>query len=73
MELFAAMIYVLAIYIGIPMYFLHSWVKREQMRGPRSAIRSRGVERIRRELARRREGLIDADEPGRTHSDQVGR
>lgn len=59
MDLVVAVVYVLGVYVLLPMYFWGRWERQEQRRDP---VRRRGIARIRRELARRERGLIDADE-----------
>ena len=59
MELVIAVVYVLGVYVLLPMYFWGRWDRQEQRRDP---VRQRGIARIRRELERRERGLIDADE-----------
>ena len=64
-ELIAAFVYVLAVYIAIPMYFLGGSPRQAEPTDGAAPIRRRGRERIQRELERRRQGLIDADGPDR--------
>ena len=59
MDLVVAVVYILGVYVLLPMYFWGRWERQEQRRDP---VRRRGIARIRRELARRQRGLIDADE-----------
>ena len=59
MDLVVAVVYILGVYVLLPMYFWGRWERAEQRRDP---VRRRGIARIRRELARRQRGLIDADE-----------
>jgi len=59
MDLVVAVVYILGVYVLLPMYVWGRWERTEQRRDP---VRRRGIARIRRELARRQRGLIDADE-----------
>ena len=59
MDLVIAIVYVLGVYLLLPMYFWGRWERQEGRRDP---VRQRGIARLRRELARRQRGLIDADE-----------
>ena len=59
MDLVMTVVYVLGVYILLPLYFWRRWERQERHRDP---VRLRGIARIRRELARRQRGLIDADE-----------
>ena len=52
-------VYILGVYVMLPMYFWGRWEQQERHRDP---VRRRGIARIRRELARRQQGLIDADD-----------
>ncbi|HET8568121.1 MAG TPA: hypothetical protein VFM93_03935 [Candidatus Limnocylindria bacterium] len=60
MDLIAALVYVLAVYVGLPLFALKRWSEAQAARDPAYTTRRRGEEKIRRELARRREGRIDA-------------
>ena len=59
MDLVIAVVYVLGVYLVLPLYF---WVRWERQGWRRDPVRRRGIARIRRELARRQQGLIDSDE-----------
>lgn len=59
MDLIVTIVYVLGVYVLVPMYFWGRWERQERRRDP---VRRRGIARIKRELARRERGLIDADE-----------
>ena len=59
MELIAAFIYVLGVYVIVPMYFWGAWERQQEHADPVARLRRRGLDKIRRELARRREGLVD--------------
>ena len=59
MDLVVAVVYILGVYVLLPMYFWGRWEDQERRRDP---VRRRGIVRIRRELARRKRGVIDADE-----------
>lgn len=59
MDLIIAAVYVVGVYLLLPMYFWGRWERHERRRDP---VRQRGIARLRREIARRQQGLIDADE-----------
>lgn len=59
MDLIVATAYVLGVYVLLPMYFWGRWERHELRRDP---VRRRGIARIERELARRKRGVIDADD-----------
>ena len=59
MDFIVAVVYVIGVYLLLPMYFWGRWERQEQHRDP---VRRRGIARIRRELARRERGMIDTDD-----------
>ena len=59
MDFAIAVLYVVGVYLLVPMYFWGRWERQERRRDP---VRRRGIARLRRELERRQRGLIDADE-----------
>ena len=59
MDLAITVAYLVGVYVLLPLYFWARWERQERQRDP---VRRRGIARIRRELARRQRGLIDADE-----------
>ena len=65
MDLVVTVVYILGVYVLLPMYFWGRWEHQERHRDP---VRRRGIARIRRELARRQRGLIDADEAPQRHN-----
>ena len=68
MDLAIAVAYVLAVYVGIPLWAFGAWSERQERRDPVARTRRRGLERIRRELERRRRGLIDTDDERETYA-----
>lgn len=59
MDIIIATAYVLSVYIVLPLYLWQRWERQQARRDP---VRRRGIEKIERELRRREEGLIDADD-----------
>lgn len=62
MDIVIATAYVLSVYILLPLYLWQRWDRQQARRDP---VRRRGIAKIERELQRRQEGLIDADDPSR--------
>ena len=62
MDFVVAVAYILGVYVLLPLYLWRRWEDQERRRDP---VRRRGLARIRRELARRQRGVVDADESSR--------